>query len=164
MIKLYFVNLNGELGVMDIPNFDACIEIKEPLIFVAFRDGNNFIKEPEVEYTFTDIERLIINNRDGAFDMSYVKESDYRRANTTLCPLLKPLEINQMLTESFSWNYDNSVDVQYLYEGTWIRFNQDDYYNSFQIPQAYIQGEYQWRLNDRQKNIYSPPVQHRAPH
>ena len=81
MITLYYVNKNQALGTIEIESFEACQPLPEGLIFVAFRDGLNFIKEPPQIYTFTDLERLIMGSE--FFDMRYLKDSDFRKENSS---------------------------------------------------------------------------------
>lgn len=84
-ILLYYVTRNGHLGTLELPTFESCVPIPEDLIFVAYRDGINFVKEPPTKFPFSDVERLIMGSE--FFDMRYLKDSDYRNQNTQLCPI-----------------------------------------------------------------------------
>jgi hypothetical protein len=85
---------------MDLPVFDACVSIPESIIFVAYRDNLNFIKEPPEILPFTDIERLIMGS--DYFDMKYLKDSDYRKANTKFCPHIVPPVVHGIFTQQFN--------------------------------------------------------------
>lgn len=89
MLKLYYINKNQVLGVMELSEFDKCIPLPENLIFVAYRDGLQFIKEPPQTFPFTDVERLIMGSE--FFDMRYLKDSDFRKENSSFCRLVPPL-------------------------------------------------------------------------
>jgi hypothetical protein len=73
---------------MDLGSFQACVNIPEDLIFIALRDGTKFIKEPVETFDFTDIERLIMTTE--FFDFNFLKDEDFRKQNTKICPILPP--------------------------------------------------------------------------
>ena len=87
MHTLSYINRNFELYHLKIQDFESCIPIPEDLIFVALRQGINIVKEPSELIDFTDLERLIIGLN--TFDLSFIKESDFRKQNTTLCPVVE---------------------------------------------------------------------------
>jgi hypothetical protein len=91
MVTLYYLNKNNDIETMELPVFDACVPLKESGIFIAYRDGINFVKNPPDTFPFTDLERLIIGTE--FFDTNYIKESDYRKQNSSFCPVV-PVQVS----------------------------------------------------------------------
>lgn len=95
MITLYYLNKNHDIQTIELPSFDTCIPLKESGIFIAYRDGTNFIKNPPETFPFTNLERLIIGTE--FFDTNYLKDSDFRNQNTQFCPKLAPVPPSPVL-------------------------------------------------------------------
>ncbi|PWA08974.1 hypothetical protein DB891_10000 [Flavobacterium laiguense] len=74
------------LNTMKIDSLEACFRIPEDLIFVACRQGIEFIKVAQESIAFTDIERLIMYS--DHFDLSFIKLEDFRKQNSEMCPKL----------------------------------------------------------------------------
>ncbi|MFV8323579.1 hypothetical protein [Flavobacterium sp. LS2R12] len=86
MVTLAYLTRNMSLEFMPLPVEGECISLPEDLIFVAYMDGTKIIKEPyDSVLEFSNIERLIMGL--DAFDLSFVKDSDFRKQNTQVCPL-----------------------------------------------------------------------------
>lgn len=88
MYTLYYLTKNWALNCMKVDSLDVCIPIPEDLIFVACRNGINFIKEPAEKLSFTDVERLIMSTE--FYDTNFIKDEDFRKANSQMCPIQQP--------------------------------------------------------------------------
>lgn len=102
-----------DLHHIKLENFDTCLPIPEDLIFVALRQGVTIVKEPIEAIQFTDLERLIMGLE--AFDLSFVKDSDFRKQNSQICPYVPPaptLEIEVINSVGIYWNYPHLVVVK----------------------------------------------------
>jgi hypothetical protein len=82
---LGYVNKNQDLHYIELDSFEACITLPEDLIFVSLREGTEHVFAPLTKFPFSNIERDIIGLK-GSFDMSYLKDADYRKANSKFCP------------------------------------------------------------------------------
>lgn len=157
---LAYVNRNMSLGFIKATNLNVCITIPEDLIFVALRIDNVTIFDPDKSIHFTDIERLIIGLR-GSFDLSFVKDSDYRKQNSQMCPVLPPLFLPPWSSMDLLWNYPIRVNVERsldninwtVYETQELNYSQNDnyYHNCF------------FRLHDTINNLYSNSRQYIMP-
>lgn len=96
MVTLYYLNKNNDIDTIELPTFEACIPLRETGLFIAFRDGLEFIKHPPEIFPFTNLERLIIGTE--FFDANFIKDSDYRKENTSFCPKLPPLTFLPIIT------------------------------------------------------------------
>jgi hypothetical protein len=84
-ITLGYINKNNDLHYIELDSFDVCIPLPEDLIFVSIRENTTHNFEPTDQFPFSNIERDIIGLH-GSFDLSFVKDSDYRKANSKFCP------------------------------------------------------------------------------
>ncbi|MFV8344581.1 hypothetical protein [Flavobacterium sp. ZB4P13] len=95
MVTLAYLTRNMSLEFMPLPVKGECVSLPEDLIFVAYMDGTTIVKEPlDSVLEFSKVERLIMGL--SAFDLSFVKDSDFRKQNTKICP--RPVEKVAILT------------------------------------------------------------------
>jgi hypothetical protein len=156
---LAYVNKNMDLHFIENVNLDVCISIPEDLIFVACRRGEETIFDPKGVIAFTPLERLIIGLR-GSFDLGFVKDSDYRKQNSKMCPILieetPSLDFQRIIYGRAEWNYPTPIFLQ-AYDPVsklWINTTDDDRITGstelLRYPYVY------YRLYDPNLNIYSP--------
>jgi hypothetical protein len=112
---LYYITKNHAIHTMDIGTFQTCVNIPEDLIFIALRDGSKFIKEPALSFEFTDIERFIMSTE--FFDFGLIKDEDYRRQNTSFCPVKidKKIEILSYENPFLNLYSENILDDDIIY-------------------------------------------------
>lgn len=79
---LYYLNDNYTIQTLEVDNLDTPIFLPENLIFTNIRKGVHFIRQPHECIKLTHLERLIISTE--FFDMSTIKQADFRRQNTYL--------------------------------------------------------------------------------
>jgi hypothetical protein len=164
---LGYLNKNGDLHFMEFPSFDVCKTIPEDLIFVAIRQEFETIFDPPLKFPFTNIERCIIGLR-GSFDMSFVKESDYRKQNSKFCPFdiddtPQPLVLSSWIGAELSWNYFRPVQVWCIDNSDtnpeWVIFSWTDYTNSATVGND---PNYNFKLYDATLDIYSNVLEYSA--
>jgi hypothetical protein len=168
MYTLYYVNENMNINTLETASLDEPLRIPERLIFVALREGINFIKEPHKCIAFTDFERLIMSSDYN--DLNFVNESHYRKENTYLEPLCQvnpPLILDRVETDEAFWNYPKPVLVlaSKLEEGPYYPLIRDNESSSMFINSAPMMTnvDYWVMLKDVEKGIFSNKMRHAMP-
>jgi hypothetical protein len=154
---LGYVNKNQDLHYIELDSFEACITLPEDLIFVSLREGTEHVFAPLTKFPFSNIERDIIGLK-GSFDMSYIKDAHYRRANSKFCPnnqpdpIIAPLLITNFIGNVLHFNYPYAVDMQLYIGGNW----RTDWYGVMDDEPYNVYTGYEVRLHDPARVIFSP--------
>jgi hypothetical protein len=164
MVTLAYLTRNLSLEFMPLPTVGECVSLPEDLIFVAYMDGTTIVKEPaDSILEFSNVERLIMGL--SAFDLSFVKDSDFRKQNTKICPVVipvLPLEITDLTMSLLTWTYPYAVVVEFSQDGINYSPESMEEYGSYAYTMpSNVEGWF--RLRDDERVIYSEPRKRPVP-